>query len=171
MPSSEQIRLTQEFQSLNSVIDVREYYLQNHATPEIQKIVSLENRKFGSVVEKILREIFSLSPPTSSKHDAIFRRFGRMDTKLEIKSARYWAGTDNCVWQHLEPDYDYTHILFVLIDFDRIRVWLGQKDFLFSNGYLTKQGQQGYWAKKNNLLASGYLLEITSETELSAALP
>lgn len=171
MPSPSDIQRTSEWLNLESVIDVREFYQLNNAHPVIQRIVSLENRKFGSVVEKILREHFQLSPPESSRHDAIFRRIGRRDTKLEIKAARYWAGTNNCKWQHLEPNYDFTHILFVLIDFHKMRVWIAEKEPLFSLGYLTKQGQQGYWGEKNQLLSSGRLTEIETEEDLAQCLP
>ena len=171
MPTPEDIRNTDEWNSLESVIDVRQFYKDNHAADEIQKIVGLENRKFGSVIEKMLRQLYSLSPPESSKHDAIFISPGRVRTKIEIKAARYWAGTDNCKWQHLEPDYDYTHILFVLIDFDKIRVWVADKKPLFSDGLLTPQGKQGYWGDKNTLLESGYLTEVHSAPGLSRLLP
>jgi hypothetical protein len=171
MPDSNAIRNTREWAELDSAVDVREYYRENHASPEIQRIVSLENRKFGSVIEKMLREIFDLTKPESSKHDAIFRRLGLQDNKIYIKAARYWAGTDNCKWQHLEPDYDYTHIIFVLVDFNSLRTWIAPKSDLFSGGFLTPQGQQGYWGDKQTLLDSGYLHEIHDETDLSNFLP
>ena len=170
MVSPDDIRNTSEWKQLDSVIDVRKFYEMNDAAPEIQRIVSLENRKFGSVVEKILREHFALVKPESSKHDAIFRQIGKPDTKIEIKAARYWAGTNNCKWQHLEPNYDYTHILFVLIDFQEIRVWVADKLPLFEGGYLTPQGKQGFWGDKNSLLESGYLNEITTRAQLSMIL-
>lgn len=171
MPTGKDIRNTEEWNMLDSVIDVRKFYQNNNAIPEIQTIISLENRKFGSVIEKILKEIYDLSPPESTKHDAIFRRHGRIPTKLEIKAARYWAGTDNCKWQHLEPGYDYSHILFVLLDFDQIRVWAADKRPLFDNGILTPQGKQGYWGDKNKLVNSGYLVEVPTEAALSSYLP
>jgi len=171
MPNAEDIRNTNEWATLDSVIDVRQFYKDNNSVHEIQRIVGLENRKFGSVIEKMVREIYSLSSPESSKHDAIFISSGRTQTKIEIKAARYWAGTDNCKWQHLEPEYDYTHILFVLIDFNAIRVWVADKRPLFSKGLLTPQGKQGFWGDKNTLLASGYLTEIHTALDLSKELP
>ena len=171
MPSSADIKKTKVWAELDSVVDVREHYKMNGADPTIQRIVSLENRKFGSVIEKILREIFALSKPESSRHDAIFRRFGRFDTKIEIKAARFWAGTENCKWQHLEPSYDYSHIMFVLVDFNCLRVWVAEKSSLFDGGFLTPQGQQGYWGDKETLLNSGYLIEVENERDLSAVLP
>ena len=170
MPTPEDIRNTDEWQSLDSVIDVRSFYKNNNAEPEIQRIISLENRKFGSVIEKMIREIFSLSPPESTQHDAIFIHDGRR-TKIEIKAARYWAGTSNCKWQHLEPDYDYTHILFILVDFDALRVWVADKALLFEHGILVPQGNQGYWGDKDALLASGYLTEVHTAPDLSNELP
>ena len=171
MPNCDDIRNTSEWAALDSAVDVREFYRENDACFEIQRIVALENRRFGSAIEKMLREIFHLSMPESTKHDAIFRRFGRPDTKIEIKAARFWAGTDNCKWQHLEPDYDYTHILFVLVDFNGLRTWVAEKSFLFDGGFLTPQGQQGYWGDKETLLNSGYLIEVEDEQDLSECLP
>lgn len=171
MPNADDIRRTKEWAELDSVIDVREHYRNNGSEQEIMKIVALENRKFGSVIEKLLREIYNLSMPESTKHDAIFVRFGRPNTKLEIKAARYWAGTKNCKWQHLEPDYDYTHILFVLVDFNRLRVWCANKTPLFEEKILTPQGKQGYWGDMDTLLASGHLTEVRNEAELFAILP
>ena len=171
MPNADDIRRTKEWAELDHVIDVREYYRNNGSEQEIIKIVSLENRKFGSVIEKLLREIYVLSKPESSKHDAIFVRLDRPRTKLEIKAARYWAGTNNCKWQHLEPDYDYTHILFVLVDFNRLRVWCANKIPLFEEKILTPKGKQGYWGDMDTLLASGHLTEVRNEAELSAMLP
>ena len=80
MPTPEDIRNTDEWQSLDSVIDVRAFYKNNNAEPEIQRIISLENRKFGSVIEKMIRQIFSLSSPESTQHDAIFIHDGRRRT-------------------------------------------------------------------------------------------
>jgi len=171
MPTPEDIRNTDEWQSLDSVIDVRAFYKNNNAEPEIQRIISLENRKFGSVIEKMIRQIFLLSSPESTQHDAIFIHDGRRRTKIEIKAARYWAGTSNCKWQHLEPKYDYTHILFVLVDFDAIRVWIADKAPLFEHGILVPQGKQGYWGDKDALLASGYLTEVHTASDLSNELP
>ena len=56
MPSSADIKKTKVWAELDSVVDVREHYKMNGADPTIQRIVSLENRKFGSVIEKILRK-------------------------------------------------------------------------------------------------------------------
>lgn len=166
MVSPEDIRDTDEWEQLDSVIDVREYYQQNGADETIQRIVALENRKFGSTIKKLLREIFSLSKPESPQHDAIFQHEGQ-NVKLEIKAARYWAGTTNCKWQHLEPEYDYSHILFVLVDFDRLRIWVAEKEALFVGGYLARQGKQGFWGDKDTLLESGLLAEIVDEDDLS----
>jgi len=166
MVSPEDIRDTDEWEHLDSVIDVREYYRQNGADETIQTIVALENRKFGSTIEKLIREIFSLATPESTQHDAIFQNEDR-SVKLEIKAARYWAGTANCKWQHLEPEYDYSHILFVLVDFDCFRVWVAEKKALFAGGYLARQGNQGYWGDKESLLECGLLTEVVDKGDLS----
>ena len=148
-----------EYKELASVISSYEYYQKMGAKKQILDIVKLENRKFGSVCEKIMREFLSMEKPQSSQHDAIY-----FEKKIEIKSARYWAAGTNCKWQHLEPEYDYEYILFVLVDFKEIAVWVGKKDDVFP--YLTKQGKQGFWVDKETLISSGTVKKIEQEEDL-----
>tara|TARA_Y100000588_G_C13696443_1_gene686721 strand:+ start:44 stop:541 length:498 start_codon:yes stop_codon:yes gene_type:complete len=152
-----------EYKELASVISSYEYYQKMGAKKQILDIVKLENRKFGSVCEKIMREFLSMEKPQSSQHDAIY-----FEKKIEIKSARYWAGGTNCKWQHLEPEYDYEYILFVLVDFKEISVWAGKKDDVFP--YLTKQGKQGFWVDKETLISSGTVKKIEEEEDLKKLL-
>ncbi|MBR52202.1 hypothetical protein CMK19_00360, partial [Candidatus Poribacteria bacterium] len=156
--SDEDLLELNEYKELGSTISSYDYYQKRGAKKQILDIVKLENRKFGSFCEKLIRERLSLEKPLNSQHDAIY-----FEKKIEIKSARYWAGGTNCKWQHLEPEYDYEYILFVLVDFKEIAVWGGKKDDVFP--YLTKQGKQGYWVDKETLLSSGTVKKIQEEED------
>ena len=71
--------------------------------------------------------------------------------KIEIKSARYRVGKDDCVWQHLEPDHDYEYAMFTLLDFHGWKVWGIKKTLLMGEmrekKIVTFQGKQGWWVK------------------------
>ena len=139
------------------------YYKRNNCSPEVLQLVELESKPFGSECEKIIQEVFSLGPRTCSENDAT-----RLGKKIEIKSARYWAGKDNCRWQHLEPDHDYEIVLFVLLDFHEFKVWSIHKSTLMGDlrakNIVTYQGKQGWWVEKNTILP--YLHEIHSIEDL-----
>lgn len=94
------------------------YYKNNNACDEVLQLVDLESKPFGAECENIISELFQLGPRTSSQNDGT-----RNGKKIEIKSARYWAGKDDCKWQHLEPDHDYEYVLFVLLDFVGFKMW------------------------------------------------
>ena len=120
-----------------------------NASPEVLQLVELESKPFGSVCEKIISELFGLGPRTSSQNDATLN-----GKKIEIKSARYWAGKDDCMWQHLEPDHDYDYALFVLLNFQGWKVWCIKKTTLMDlrGKIVTFQGKQGWWTKKSDIL-------------------
>ena len=140
------------------------YYTRNNASQPVLQLVVLESKAFGSVLEKIISELFHLGVRTSSQNDGTFN-----GKKIEIKSARYWAGKNECVWQHLEPSYDYEYALFVLLDFNGFIVWGITKDLLMKElcdkKIVTYQGKQGWWTKKTNILP--YLTPIKTITDLS----
>lgn len=139
------------------------YYKKMDSCEEVLQLVDLESKPFGSICEKIIQEIFNLGPRTSSQNDAT-----RHGEKIEIKSARYWAGKDNCKWQHLEPDHDYKYVLFVLLDFQGFKVWGIQKSLLMGElrekKIVTYQGKQGWWTQKSAILT--YLTPINNEEDL-----
>lgn len=139
------------------------YYQRMKAADEVLQLVALDSKPFGSECEKILTEIFGLGPRTSTQNDGTFN-----GKKIEIKTARYWAGQDNCVWQHLEPDHDYEYALFVLLDFQGWKVWGIQKSLLMGElrdkKVVTFQGKQGWWTRKTAILE--YLTPITSVRDL-----
>jgi hypothetical protein len=131
----------------------------------LEEYQDIESKPFGSESEKILQEVFQLGARTSSQNDGT--RLGR---KIEIKSARYWAGKDDCVWQHLEPEHDYEVALFALLDFQGWKVWAIAKARLMgelrNKKIVTFQGKQGWWVRKSAVLP--YLTPIGSVEELDA---
>lgn len=148
-----------------------DYYKKNTDDPDILSIVSMESKRFGSVSEQIIRGKLVISSTTDTTND------GCKNNKLfEIKSARYWAGTNDCKWQHLEFDYEYDFAIFGLLDFEGYKVYLiSKKDLdkcrninrkntnrisLRRKKIVTHQGKQGWWCQKNHII--DYLTEITS---------
>ena len=122
-------------------------------------------KPFGSESEKIIQEIFQLGPRTSTQNDGT--RHGK---KIEIKSARYWAGKNDCVWQHLEPEHDYEFALFALLDFQGWIVWGIKKSLLMGEmrdkKIVTFQGKQGWWVRKSAIIP--YLTPIKNIQDLDA---
>jgi hypothetical protein len=139
------------------------YYSRKGTCPEILELVALDSKRFGSVAENIIQEIFGLEARTSSQHDGI-----RNGKKLEIKSSRYLQCSDDCMWQHFEPNHDYDAALCVLLDFDGWKVWgIDKRDLmghLRDKKLVTYQGQQGWWTKKSKI--KDYLTPITSVDDL-----
>ena len=140
-----------------------DYYKKNTSDESIHEIVSMESKRFGSVGEKIISKLFKLGERTSTQNDGT-----RNGKKIEIKCARYWAGSNDCKWQHLEPDHDYEYVLFSLLDFHGWKVWCINKKILMEEcrdkKFLTYQGNQGWWCNKNSILS--YLTPINSIEDL-----
>ncbi len=151
------IKETKAYKNIVNKISQLSHYEANGASPEILKLVNMESKAFGSVVEKLLIEVYELEKRVNTQHDA---RLG--DKKIEIKAARYWAGKDDCKWQHIEKNHDYELILFALIDFTSIKCWIAKKDVIIQ--HMTPQGLQGNWADKSTILP--HLIEITSKEQL-----
>jgi hypothetical protein len=141
------------------------YYKRLNSCEEVLQLVDLESKPFGSVSEKIIQEIFNLGPRTSSQNDGT-----RGGKKIEIKSARYWAGKDDCVWQHLEPGHDYEIALFALLEPHGWKVWGIKKSLLMGDmrdrKIVTFQGKQGWWVRKSAILP--YLTPINTIADLDA---
>ena len=116
---------TKTFKSIKDKETQIKYYKRMNSCEEVLQLVDLESKPFGTESEKIIQEIFKLGPRTSAQNDGT--RHGK---KIEIKSARYWSGKDDCVWQHLEPEHDYELALFALLDFQGWKVWAIKKSFL-----------------------------------------
>ena len=146
---SEYWKNTAAFTTIHEKETQIKHYKRMNASAEVLELVQLESKPFGSVCEKIISELFGLGPRTSSQNDATLN-----GKKIEIKSARYWAGKDDCVWQHLEPDHDYDYALFVLLNFHGWKVWCIKKTALMElrGKIVTDQGKQGCWTKKSAIL-------------------
>lgn len=158
---------TRAFKAISEKETQIKYYKRMAACDPVLQLVDLESKPFGSESEKIIAEIFELGPRTSSQNDGT-----RNNKKIEIKSARYWAGKDDCVWQHLEPDHDYEIALFALLDFHGWKIWAIKKSLLMGSlrdeKIVTFQGKQGWWTRKSAILP--HLTPITSVAELDAFL-
>ena len=128
-----------------------QYYVRMNAAPEVVELVNLDSKPFGSVSELILAELFQMTPRTSSQHDGIFEGH-----KCEIKCARHWAGKNDCRWQHLEPEHDYTFAMLALLDFHEWKVWCVTKAQLMGElrekKVVTFQGKQGWWTIKSAIM-------------------
>lgn len=154
---------TKTFKTIKDKETQIKYYKKMNSCEEVLQLVDLESKPFGVESEKIIQEIFKLGPRTSSQNDGT-----RNGIKIEIKSARYWAGKDDCRWQHLEPDHDYEYALFVLLDFHSLKVWGIKKSFLMGElrekKIVTFQGKQGWWVTKSAIIS--YLTPINNIMEL-----
>ena len=128
-----------------------QYYVRMDAAPDVVELVSLDSKPFGSVSESIMAELFQMAPRTSSQHDGIFEGH-----KFEIKCARRWAGKDDCRWQHLEPEHDYTVAMLALLEFHGWKVWCITKAQLMGElrekKVVTFQGKQGWWTLKSAVM-------------------
>jgi hypothetical protein len=154
---------TKAFREINDRMSQKDFYIKNNASNEILKLVDLESKSFGTTCEKIIIELFKLEKRTSSENDCRYNEY-----KIEIKSARYWVSTDlDCKWQHIEPDYDYSYIIFSLLDFKNMKFFILNKNKLLllkEIGILTKQGKQGYWMNLSKSLK--YLFEMKTIEDL-----
>jgi hypothetical protein len=128
-----------------------QYYVRMNAAPEVIELVSLDSKPFGTVGETMMAELFQMAPRTSSQNDGVFE--GR---KCEIKCARYWAGNDECRWQHLEPDHDYEFAMLAILDFHEWKVWCVTKAHMMGElrekKVVTFQGKQGWWTLKSAIM-------------------
>ena len=156
-------RTTKSYKTMTQKMTQYKYYQKNNSCKDVLQLVQLDSKPFGSISEKIIREIFDIGERSSSQNDGVFN--GR---KVEIKCARYWAGKDDCMWQHLEPEHDYEYVIFGLLDFHGWKVWSIKKDLLMGEmrekKIVTYQGKQGWWTRKSSILP--YLTPIDSKEDL-----
>jgi hypothetical protein len=161
--SSASWKNSKAFKSMTKKMTQIKYYKEKCADQEVLDLVELDSKPFGSVSESIIKETLGLGPRTSSQNDGTFN-----NKKIEIKCARYWAGKDDCKWQHLEPDHDYEYALLVLLDFHGWKVWCIKKSLLMGDmrekKIVTYQGKQGWWTNKAALLP--YLTPIKTIADL-----
>jgi len=144
-------------------INQYDFYKKHTSDKTILELIGMDSKRRGSVCEKLICKIFDLNKRTSSQNDGV-----RKGKKIEIKTAGYWSGTNDCRWQHLEPDHDYEFVLFVLLDFHEFKIWCGKKTVLMGElrekKVVTHQAKQGWWCKKNSIIS--YLTEIKNIDEL-----
>ena len=171
--SSESWKNSKSYKAIKDKDTQIKYYTRMNATAEVRRLVDLESKPFGSEGEKILSEIFRLGARTSTQNDGTLN-----GKKIEIKCARYWAGKDNCRWQHLEPDHDYEYAIFAVLHFNGWKVWAIKKSDLMaeevrninkekkSKKPVNFQGKQGWWTTKSAILP--YLTPIKTKAELEA---
>jgi hypothetical protein len=159
------ISRTDAYQSILRKESQYDYYKRNHSSPIILNLVALNGHLFGHTMERIMRSLYNMDPRTSTQHDGIFSGH-----KIEIKCARYWNGTTNCRWQHLQLNHDYDIAMLVLVDFHKVNVWAIHKSLLMGtllkNGIVTKQGNQGYWTSKSDIIS--YLSTIETMQDLTS---
>lgn len=136
-----------------------DYYKKNGSCEDMLKLIRLESKSFGSVIESIIKELFKMENRTSSQNDCVLN-----GKKIEIKSARYWGCKDACKWQHIEPNHDYDIVMFVLVDFNSLKIWCIKKDYLMvdlkNKNIIKQQGKQGMWVSKSDILP--YMSSIKS---------
>lgn len=163
--SSASWKTSKAFLAIKEKVTQLSYYTDRGADEEVLQLVALDSKPFGSEAEKILVEVLGLGPRTSTQNDATLGA-----KKIEIKAARFWAGKDDCRWQHLEPDHDYEYALFALLDFHGWQVWGIKKSLLMGEcrdkKIVTFQGKQGWWTTKTAVLP--YLTPIRSRADLAA---
>lgn len=152
------------FKCIKDKLTQASYYRMMGASNEVVQLVLLESKPFGSVMENIVRETFGMDDRTSSENDGLFQGI-----KIEIKSARYWGGKDDCRWQHLEEKHDYDVAMFVLLDFHRIKVWCIKKSLLMGEELrekkiVMKQGKQGSWVTMKAIMP--YLVPIQTKQDM-----
>jgi len=145
-----------------------EWYKEHGSDEKTLRIVSEENKRYGSVMEKIVLAIKLIGNRENSEHDGI-----KKNKKIEIKSSRYWSQSYNCRWQHIEKDHDYDCVLFVLLHFDgSLKIWGIEKSVLFGEliqkNILTKQAKQGWWCDKDDVIE--YCKEIKTVDDLDSFL-
>ena len=153
------------FKSIKKKETQIKYYKRMNADADVLQLVELDSKPYGAAAEKIISEIFQLGPRTSTQNDGTFN-----GKKIEIKSARYWAGEDDCKWQHLEPGHDYEYVLFVIMDFHGFKVWGMKKSLVMgemrTRKIVTYQGKQGWWTKMSAILP--YLTPIRTREDLQS---
>lgn len=156
---------TKTFKTIKTKETQIKYYKRMESCEEVLQLVSLESKPFGSSAENIIQAIFKMGPRTSTQNDGT-----RNGKKIEIKCARYWAGKDNCRWQHLEPEHDYDIAMLAVLDFQGWKVWCVQKSVLMGEmrdkKIVTVQGKQGCWVEKTAI--EPYLTPIKNIAELDA---
>ena len=129
------------------------FYKRYNATENILKLVCLNPRSFGCLVEKIAIEKFEMTKSSHPSFDSV-----KNGTRYEIKTSRYWAGTKTPTfkWQHIEPDHPWDVLLLIGVDFNDLVYYEMTRDnfnSLLGNEIKLQGGGsgQGYWFSLNDI--------------------
>lgn len=137
---------TNSFSKIDGKISQLDYYINNKSNKDILKLVALNNKAFGEIMQRIVGETLGMSKATSTGHDAI--KNGKL---IEIKSSRFWQKTKDWYFQHIMADHKYDYLLCVGIAFDNIELYIIDKEEFFhlkDDGIVRVQGGgegQGMW--------------------------
>ena len=128
------------------------FYKKHGADKRVLKLVKLENKRFGTYIEKIIKKYLSLEKSFSTGHDFVINLLDNKILKGEIKSSRIWGyKEEDYRWQHVMLEHDYDFLLLVGLHFDGLKIWVLTKSKLmelFKNNIIKKQGGaegQGVW--------------------------
>jgi len=128
-----------------------DFYIKNSASKDILSLVPLSNKAFGEGMQRIVAEMFGMSNPLDTGHDAVYNGM-----PIEIKSARYWSGKLDCKWQHIMTDHKYDWVMLALVDFQDLKFWMVSKATIMANPELfTQQGNaegQGLWCTMKKVM-------------------
>jgi len=143
------------------------WYANNGAPAEMVELVSLGNKKFGSIMEHITCDLFDCQKVKDVKGKTGWD-LNKNNSRIELKSSRYWRmGNKNCFrWQHVLADHEWSYLMCVGIDFQKIRYFIASKSQfmkLIEEGVITQQGGaggQGCWFSSDDI--SGKIHEFQS---------
>lgn len=139
-------------------LQLNNYY--KYSDPDIIELVQMTPHYFGIFVEKIVKELLELEPRINSQHDATLN-----NTKIEIKSSRFWNKQSDFKWQHIEPEHDWDILLCVSLTQYGLNIEAITKDqviYFIKNNCIHQQGNQGFWVWSKDI----YLTPIKSKSDL-----
>lgn len=141
-----------------------QFYIKNNANENILSLVPMSNKAFGEGMQRIVSEMFGMTKPTDTGHDAVFN-----GVPIEVKTARYWSGKLDCKWQHIMKDHKYKWVMLVLVDFQDLKFWLVSKDMIANNPEVfTQQGGaegQGLWCTMKKVLPLAHPIASREDLE------
>ena len=150
----------------NDVSSQLDYYISNGSPKPILDLVRTSNKKFGSIIEKLLSNNLDLL--LSKKHTFDLETKNKK-IKIEVKSSRYWIRSKTWRWQHIDCEYDYDYLILCGVGFQELRFFLLSKESLIYNikcGKIKNQGKQGYWFSFNDL--EDQLIELKSVSDFNS---
>lgn len=163
----ETIKKTKSFESIKNTKNQIDYYVENNASQDIIKLVSLSNKSFGEKLQRIVMEALGLDNPNNSGHDIRENISGK---KFENKGSRFWINNGDWRWQHIMENHDYDYLLLCGLNFQGIDVFIISKNeflALKEKKLVTQQGGaegQGLWCSYNNI--KNYLTPINCREDL-----